>query len=172
MPWRRPSGMHSKRNPPRRLTSCENRLGYSNTECLQFHFPGICKRILARREAYNRERIMKLRTTLENLLLEIPALSLCEASKRVGVSLAYLKELCPQQCAALGSRYVQWRHEAALRRKAQLIDEVHQIVQKLHLQGKCPTVKRVSSLLQPNSLRGWRALEGAVKTAREEIDHL
>ena len=158
-----------KEEPAPTLNELRQRLGYSSTECLQLHFPDLCKQILARREAYNRERITGLRTVLESLLSEIPALSLRAASKRVGFSLAYLKELCPQQCAAPGSRYVRWRHEAALLRKAQLIDEVRQIVQNLHLQGKCPTVGRVSSLLQPNSLREWRALEGAVKTAREEM---
>jgi hypothetical protein len=161
-----------KEEPAPTLNELRKRLAYSSTESLQFHFPGICKRILARREAYNRARITELRTALENLLSEIPALSLRVASKRVGFSLAYLKELCPQQCAALGSRYVRWRHEAALRRRAQLIDEVRQIVQNIHLRGKCPTVKRVSSLLQPNSLREWKALQGAVKAAREEIGQL
>jgi hypothetical protein len=44
---------------------------------------------------HNRERITELRTTLENLLSETPALSLYAASERVGLPLTYLKKLCP-----------------------------------------------------------------------------
>jgi len=99
----------------------------------------------------------------------LPALSLRAASKRVGFSCTYLKQLCPEQCAEIGSRYVRWRHEAALCRRGQLFEDVRGIVQNLHLKAECPSVGRVCSLLQPNSLREWKALNSAVQAARDEI---
>lgn len=155
-----------KEKPAPTLNEVRKRMGYSSSMCLQFHFPDLCNQILRRRKAHHEKRITQLCRTLESFLSELPAPSLRMVSKRTGFSCAHLKTLCPQQCAALASRYLRWRHEAALLRKAQLREEVQKIVQDLHRQGKCPTVVRVSALLQPNSLREWKTLTEAVKAAR------
>jgi len=115
------------------------------------------------------QRTAELRRELQGLLLEAPAVSLPVAGQRIGFHPSYLRQLCPEECAALGSRYLRWRHEASQLRKARLIEEVREIVLQLHTQGEYPSVTRVASLLPPTALREWKALPAAVKAARQEI---
>jgi hypothetical protein len=161
--------MPLKEKPAPTLEEIRKRLSYSSSMCLQFHFPVLCSHLLRRREAHQKARIAQLRRTLECLQTEIPALSLRMVGTRTGISPNHLKTLCPEQCVALASRYLLWRHETAVLRRAQLMEEVQKIVHELHRQGKCPTVGRVSALLQPNSLREWKTMTDAVKMARNRI---
>jgi len=151
------------------LADLRKRLGYSSSECLQLHFPELCEKLLARRQLARAQIIADLKRTLQGLLTEAPAVSLRVAGERLGRSGSYLKELCPEECAALGARYVRWRHQASQLRKAQLAEEVRKVVFQLHAQGKCPSVTRVESLLPPSVLREWKALTAAVKASRQEI---
>jgi len=159
-----------KEDPVPTLGDLRKRLGYSSSECLQLHFPGLCEQILARRQAVREQRTAELKRTLQDFLLEVPAVSVRLAGKRTGFVPSYLKELCPEECAALGSRYVRLRHEASQLRKARLMEEVREVVRQLHDQGRCPTVMRVTSLLPPTALREWRTLTAAVEAAREAIE--
>lgn len=159
-----------KEEPAPTLNDLRRRLGYSSSASLRLHFPGLCEQILARRRAVREQWIAEVKRAVQGLRLEVPAVSLRSASKRTGLSYAYLKELCPEECAALGSRYVRWRHEASQLRKAQLTEEVREIVSQLHDQSRCPTVVRVMSLLRPNTLREWKSLIATVKAAREAIE--
>ena len=136
-----------KEYPAPTLHDLGRRLGYSSSTCLQLHFPALCQQILAHRRAVRHEKIAEAKRTLQDLLLEVPAVSLRIASQRTGFSCLYLKELCPEECAALGSRYVRWRHESSERRKMDLFQDVRDAVGQLHDEGKCPTVKRVMSVL-------------------------
>jgi hypothetical protein len=151
------------------LVDLRKRSGYSSSECLRLHFPELCEQILARRQAARAQRTAELKRTLQEFLSEVPAVSLPIAAKRTGLGHAYLKELCPEECAALGSRYVRWRHEASQLRNTRLIEEVRDVVLQLHTQRKFPSVNRVASLLPPTALREWKALPAAVKAAREVI---
>jgi AraC-like DNA-binding protein len=113
-----------KAEPAPTLAALRKRLGYSSSQCLQHHFPDLCRRILERRKLHTGRCIAKLQGTLEELLLQVPALSLRAASRLVGLSSSYLKKLCPQQCAALTSRYLRSRHDASSLRKQTLVEEV------------------------------------------------
>jgi AraC-like DNA-binding protein len=145
------------------------RLGYSNSLVLRYHFPDLCEEILARRRDLRNQRIAKLRKTLQAVLLEEPAPSFVSVSKCVGLSYAALAQTCPEECAAIRSRYLQSRSEASRRRKEQLGEEVLHITQRLRVQGECPSLGRVTALLPDNVLKDWRALSAAVKTARQEL---
>src|SRR6266404_2441072 len=98
-------------------------------------FPGLCQQILARRQAARQEKIAEVKRTLQDLLLKVPAVSLRIASQRTGFSCAYLKELCREECAALGSWYVRWRNEASERRKMGLFQDIRNAVRQLHDEG-------------------------------------
>jgi len=102
-----------------------------------------------------------------DLLLKVPGVSLRIASQRTGFSCAYLKELCREECAALGSWYVCWRHEASERRKMGLFQEVRNAVRQLHDEGNGPTVKRVMSLLPTTALREWKTLTNSRSESRQ-----
>ena len=146
------------------------RLGYSNSLVLRYHFPDLCEDILARRRNLRTQRIAKLRKTLQAVLLEEPAPSFVTVCKRAGLSYAALAEMCPEECAAIRSRYVRNRSEASRRRKKQLREEVRHLAEKLQIEGKCPSVERVAALLPNTVLKDWRALSAAVKGARQELD--
>jgi len=158
-------------DPVPTLQDLGRQLGYSSSQCLQLHFPGLCQQILARRQTARQEKIAEVKRTLQVLLLKVPAVSLRIASQRTGFSCAYLKELCREECAALGSWYVRWRHEASERRKMGLFQEVRNAVRQLHDEGNGPTVKRVMSLLPTTALREWKTLTAAVKAARQAIEN-
>jgi len=115
------------------------------------------------------QRIAELKRKLEALLAETSAVSLSAASQSLGLSTIHLRELCPEECAALTSRYVRWRHEESEQRKARLIGEVQEVVEQLHAHGKFPTMPRVNALLPSTALREWHALTAAVKAARVAI---
>ncbi len=103
------------------------------------------------------------------LLAEKPAVSLSAAGQRLGFSITHLKDLCPEECVALASRYVRWRHDALAQRKLQLIGEVQEVVEQIHARGRYPTLPRVTALLPSTALRDWHALTAAVKAARVVI---
>jgi hypothetical protein len=51
------------------------------------------------------------------------------------------KELCPEECGALGARYIRWRHEASQLRKARLLEDVREVVLQLHRQESAPALR-------------------------------
>ena len=154
---------------PTTLNDLRVRLGYSSSECLQLHFPGLCKQLLARKQRAREKRTTELKQVFDALLAEKPAVSLSAASQRLGFSITHLKDLCPEECVALASRYVRWRHDASAQRKLQLIGEVQEVVEQIHAHGQYPTLPRVAALLPSTALREWHALTAAVKTARVVI---
>ena len=139
------------------------------TECLQLHFPGLCKQLLARKQGARAQKVAELKQVFESLLAEKPAVSLSAASQRLGFSITHLKDLCPAECAALTSRYVRWRHDASAQRKLQLIGGVQEVVERIHARGRYPTLPRVTALLPSTALLEWHALTAAVKAARVVI---
>jgi transcriptional regulator with XRE-family HTH domain len=160
-----------KEDPATTLTDLRKRLGYSSSSALRQHFPELCQQILARRQTARQEKIAQAKRKLQGILSEVPVVSLRIASKRMGISCAYLYELCPEECAAVTSRYRRCRHEAAELRKINLLEEVRRLVRQLHDQGKCPSAERVTSLLSPDSSKEWKAVNATVKAARQEIEN-
>ena len=111
----------------------------------------LCKQIRARRKTARQEEIAQAKRTLQDILSEVPVVSLRIASQRMGVSCAYLYELCPEESVTITSRYRRWRRDTAEQRKIALFEEVHKVVRQLHDEGKCPTAERVTSLLSPTT---------------------
>jgi hypothetical protein len=159
-------------NPVPMLNSLRKRLGYSSSECLRLHFPALCKQILRKRERMRRTLVKELQRKLKSVLSELPALSLCRVSKRLGICCGHLKELCPHECAAVSSRYMRLRSEASHGRKTELRIGVERIVRDLHQQGKCPSLSRVLAQLPPHFLRERGTLAEALKMARQDICQL
>lgn len=151
------------------LNRLTKRVGFASSDTLWNHFPDLCRQIKIRQRVARQRRITELRRTLQAALRESPAPSFTGVCRRIGLSPPYLKDILPRQCAALQSRYLCGRREASQRRRDQMVEEVRQIVRKLHHQGKCPSVTRVWGLLGETTLREWKALDAAVKSARQEL---
>jgi hypothetical protein len=158
-----------RESPVPTLHDLAKRLGYANADTLWSHFPDLCRQIRAHQHVAREQRIAELRRTLQSALQESPAPSFSSVCKRIGLSRSFLVEICPKQSAAIQSRYLRNRSEASQRRKDELGEEVQQIVQELHRQGKCPSMTRVTGLLGETTLREWIALAAAVKAARKEL---
>lgn len=144
-------------------------LGYSSSVVLRYHFPRLCDEILARHRNLRKQRIAELRKTLQFVLVEEPAPSFAAICRRVGLSPATLTKTCPDETAAICSRYVQSRSEASRRRKEQLCEEVRHIVRNLYAEGECPSVSRVTALLPNTALKDWRTISASVIAARQEL---
>ncbi|MHB8413218.1 MAG: hypothetical protein ACYDDI_14900 [Candidatus Acidiferrales bacterium] len=157
-------------DPVPKLSELCKRLGYAHSETLRTHFPVLYDRILARRRALRDQLILELRKTLQASLLEWPVPSLAAMCKRTGRSRSSLLDLCPEESRAIQSRYWPSIKETSRRRREQLASEVREIVRELHRQGIRPTAERVTRLLGKTTLREWKALNAAVKAARQEFD--
>lgn len=156
-------------NPVPTLNSLRKRLGYSSSECLRLRFPALCEQILRKRECMRRTLVKELRRKLKCVLSELPAPPLCRVSKGLGICCGHLKKLCPQECAAVSSRYLCLRSETSHNRKTELHAEVAKIVRDLHQQGRCPSLDRVLAVLPPHILRERGTLAEALKAARRAL---
>jgi DNA-binding phage protein len=101
-----------RESPVPTLTDLCRQLGYSSSLALRYHFPRLCDEILARRRDLRNQHIAERRKTLQLVLIEEPAPSFSGVCRRVGLSAATLAKTCPDESAAICSRYVQSRSEA------------------------------------------------------------
>ena len=80
-----------------------------------------------------------------------------------------LQMMVPHEYASIRLRYLRTRTEIWERRRQQLWQEVYQVVEKLHREGKYPSTGRVIALLSEATLNNWPAIRAAVKAARQEL---
>lgn len=158
-----------RESPVPTLRDLAKRVRIASATTLLDRFPDLCRQIQTRRRLARQQRTAELRRMLQATLWESPAPSLSSICRRIGLSRSFLQEIGPRECAAIQSRYLRGRSEASRRRRDQMGEEVREIVRELHRQGKCPTVTRVTSLLGKATLREWKALQAAVKAARQEL---
>ena len=59
---------------------------------------------------------------------------------------------------------------ASQRRTQELECSVREVVKKLYEEGKCPSVKRVKTLLGKCTLRNWIAISSAIKAAKRDLN--
>lgn len=153
--------------PSPSLDDLRRRLGYSCSTVLKNHFPVLYDEILARRRLHRRQKILELKMTLRSTLLDVPAPSFVSLCKTLKTPEHTLAKMCPCECASIRARYRQAREETSARRKEQLRQEVRQIIQRLHGEGKYPTIKQVRILLGQRNK--WAEVSTAVATARKEF---
>jgi hypothetical protein len=155
--------------PPPPLDELARRLGYSSSGVLRNCFSTLCDKILARRRLHRKLRFLELKKKLQATVLEWPAPCLATLCRRFGVQRRVLKKMYPHECASIVSRYLRTRRETWERRQEQIREEVHRAVQKVHGEGKYPTVDRVRALLTKRTRSKWAAIYAAVKAARQEL---
>jgi AraC-like DNA-binding protein len=156
--------------PPPSLGELCERLEYSRPIVLRRQFDGLCDELLERRRKYRLDQIEKLRQQLLELSLEFPAVSLEQACRRVGLSRQQLIRLCPEESAAIVAHYDRSCREDTQQRVEELHRQARQIVWRLHLEGKCPSFKRVLALLGKSTSQNWRARTAAIRAAKAELN--
>ena len=153
--------------PPPSLDELRKRLGYSCSTVLKNHFPLLCEKVMTRRRLHRRQKILELTNALRSALSDVPAPSLVSLCKTLNTPEHILEKLCPRECASIRARYRHARADASVRRKEQLQQEVRQIIQNLHGDGKYPTIKQVRILLGQRN--NWAEVSTAVATVRKEF---
>jgi DNA-binding MarR family transcriptional regulator len=156
-------------DPPPPLNKLARRLGYASSSVLRIYFSTLCDKILARRRLHRKLRLLELKRNLQAALLEWPAPCVASVCRRLNMRPHVLYKTCPHEYSSIRSRYVRTSREIRERRQQQLRQEVHQVVEKLHREGKFPSTGRVSALLSKTMLNHWPAIRAAVKAARQEL---
>ena len=156
-------------DPPPSLTEMCRRLGYCRPVVLRGHFSELCDQLVERRRAHRVREIEKLRSELHEFSLDVPAVSLEYACRRVGLSRQQLLRLCPEECAAIVAHHDRESRETAQRKVQELHSQARQIVARLHAEGKLPSVKRINALLGRALSRSWIERTAAIRAAKAEL---
>lgn len=158
--------------PPPTLGKLCERIGCSRPVVIRRYFPAECNHLLERHRQYRCQKIANLREQLQALSRESPAVSLEQACKRVELSRQRLVTLCPDESAAIVAHFEQSCREGAQQRVNELHYQTRQIVADLHREGKCPSFKRVRSLLRKSDkpvFQGWQEMAIAINAAKNEL---
>jgi len=155
--------------PPPSLREVATRLGFSAACVLKAHAPALYENLKARRQACVDMCRADLRNKLQAALEENPPPSLTSIYPRLGVTESIVNTSFPQLRQEIGLRHVQYRRQQSQARREAVRAEIREIVHTLHAQGICPSVPRVTSLLQRGSLREWMVVHNAVNDARKEL---
>jgi len=156
-------------DPPPPLHEVARRLGYASSGVLRTYFSTLCDNLLARRRRHRRLQLLELKKKLQATLLEWPVSCIASVCRRFNVQRGALQKMYPHEYAALRSRYLHTQREIWERRRQQLKQEVHRAVEKLHREGRYPSIGRVSTLLNKGTLNNWPAIRAALKAARQEL---
>jgi hypothetical protein len=156
-------------DPPPSLTEMCRRLGYCRPVVLRGHFSELCDQLVERRRIHRVREIEKLRSELHQFSLDVPAISLEHACRRVGFSRQQLLRLCREECAAIVAHHDRESRETAQRKVQELHSQARQIVARLHTEGKRPSVKRVNALLGKSVSQNWHERTAAIRAAKAEL---
>jgi hypothetical protein len=156
-------------DPPPPLDKLARRLGYAGSGVLRIYFSTLCDKILTRRRLHRKLQLLELKRNLQAALFEWPAPCVASVCRRLNMRPHVLYKTCPHEYSSIRSRYVRTSREIRERRQQQLRQEVHQVVEKLHREGKFPSTGRASALLSKTTLNHWSAIRAAVKAARQEL---
>lgn len=151
------------------LAQVSRQLGYASAAPLWCHFRAQCEHLQTLRQEQRARQVLAVRCQLQDWQSAVPAVSLVDASRRLGLSCTTLKEWCPAESAALSARYIRWRREVSQLRKQQLFAEVQAIVDSLRARKQSPSIPRILSLLQPTTLKDWKTVHAAIKVARKRV---
>lgn len=157
-------------SPPPYMRELAKRLGFSAASVLKAHAPVLYERLKALRQAYEQMRCRELRENLEAVLAENPPPSLKSVYARLGVTESIVNSAgLAATREAVGLRHQQYSLEQAQARRNAVRAEIREIVGTLDAAGICPSIPRVTGLLQAGSLREWKVIRNAVADARRGL---
>jgi hypothetical protein len=139
-----------KEYPPKPLTEIQKRLGLAANSTFYYYFPDISRQISANYALYHKK---DKHQQVENALFsqtyqdEYPPPSLTEVSKRIGIPSRVLYEHFPEKCYEIAASYTNYKHESALKRKAEIRLQVRFAALQLHNQGMRPTAAKINKIL-------------------------
>lgn len=158
-------------DPPPSLEQLCERLGCCRSAVLRGHFSALCDQLMENRRANRVRQVQKLRQQLHEFSIGVPAVSLEQVCKRVGLSRQQLIRLCPEECAAIVAHFEKSSRESQQRRVEEANRQIRQIVTSLHQEGKLPSFKRVHARLGKSAAQDWKATAEVIRTARAELEN-
>ncbi len=158
--------------PPPSLLELAKRLGFSAACVLKARAPDLYEKVKQHRQAHEETRRLELRGKLEAVLIGNPPPSLKSVYSRLGVTESIVNTCLPELREAIALRHRHHQQQQAELRRDAVRAEIRDIVRRLHTEGICPSVPRVTSQLRPGSLREWRVVGEAVAEARKELSEL
>ena len=156
-------------HPAPTLTNLSRRLGYSSSTVLRAHEPDLCEQLLAR----HRAQIVECRADLERKavasLSEVPAPSVREVCKRLGITVFFMNMYFPAVRQAIAEKHRHWAMSATAQRRERLFLDIRSIATELHQTGCYPSLNKIVERLPPGSCCEWKAISFAVREARQAL---
>jgi AraC-like DNA-binding protein len=156
-------------HPAPTLIELSRRLGYSSSTVLRAHEPDLCDQLLARHRAH----VLECRADLEKRavasLTEIPAPSVRDVCKRIGISAFFMDKHFPVVRQAIAENHRRWALSATAQRREKLFLAIRNIAADLHRRGRYPSANKIVERLPPGSCCEWKAVNLAVHEARRAL---
>jgi hypothetical protein len=136
---------------------------------LRAHEPDLCDQLLARHRAH----VLECRADLEKRavasLTEIPAPSVRDVCKRIGISAFFMDKHFPVVRQAIAENHRRWALAATAQRREKLFLAIRNIAADLHQRGCYPSANKIVERLPPGSCCEWKAVNLAVHEARRAL---
>jgi hypothetical protein len=127
------------------LTICDLHIARCPAKNIEYYFPDLCKAIARRyKEVTN---ISELQKALEAFLAAEEPISQSEAARRLGVSIASLRQRFPELSRSISRRYMDHGRERRHTRIQRIREEIRQAALLLHSQGIRPNKTRVGAAI-------------------------
>jgi hypothetical protein len=144
-------------------------LGYRSTHHIAITYSQAFKKIRERYEAHKKTQFLsEVRAQLDAALSRMPPPTLRDTSKKLGVSDGWLRQHFPDVRRAIAVRYLSYREEQTVLKRAGDRDRLRTIVRELHANGTFPSMNAVLDEFTASSLKRTE-LWATIKEAREKL---
>ena len=145
------------------------RLGYRSLQSLRFNFPRPYRQLLALRRAQHASGKEHVRTQIQRLLSDGPAISVRQVCRRVGLSLGCLYRLYPDLCWAIAEKRRRHWNVIVAARACRLRKAIFSAVMELDRKGFYPTHSRVRPFLDSDLQKRWVESGQFLREAKQHL---
>jgi len=156
-------------HPAPTLTRLSGRLGYSSSNVLRAHEPDLCEQLSARHRAHLIECRAALERKAAAALGESPAPSLRDVCKRLGITVFFMNKYFPAVRQAIAEQHRRCASSATAQRREKLFLDIRNVAADLQGRGIYPSVNKIVDRLPAGSCSEWKAINSAVREAREAL---
>jgi TniQ len=136
-----------------------------------YHYPELCRQIVARAAEERQQRFLRLQQAVEQAVHEeAPPPTLKAVAARLGRSANSLRQYFPALCHQLTARHHAYQQVCLQQRHHACVEEIRTIALALHAQGIFPSINRVAEqLARPRNIASNAAYIAALRQLRQEL---
>jgi hypothetical protein len=136
-----------------------------------YHYPALCRQIVARAAGERQQRFLCLQQAVEQAVHEeTPPPTLKAVAARLGRSANSLRQYFPTLCHQLTARHHAYQQACLQQRHHACVEEIRTIALALHAQGIFPSINRVAEqLARPRNIASNAAYIAALRHLRREL---